>query len=247
MAKDFYPGFSITEEVRTTMSHIKVDNEEALRSHFSDTGGTGEPLQKVPFQMYVERTAVGPPAKWTLKIREETNTAWEPVYEFTDEVGEFNRVYIKDQQIRSAHINDTDTKPSLVTGVAIAPATCTIKTKFTGVSLPQSRMEDNLINFANQAWTDIYTTQIYVPTGASKLFIRVGLRLANMRFFIETEESNTVSDLSGTLEWSSEAEITITAPITENAWNELIIQGQGQGTGPDYGQAAGVVSRWEES
>lgn len=134
-------------------------NFDVIRQKF---GSTTEPTNKLPFQWWADTTTN------ILKLRNDTNSAWLSIYNFSTQ--EF---ILAAGQITAADIDDAARKPSLIDSQVINPSTCNLRTRFTGFTLPMWGYWAGAIvpSIQSTTLTQVYETKIYVGSDVDVLYV----------------------------------------------------------------------------
>jgi hypothetical protein len=233
MSQVFNPVFNPADVVFDTMLEAIDENFDAIRTKFS---GTSEPTQRVQYQWWFDES-IG-----ILKLRNATNSAWLDFYDINTE-----EILLKDGQVTQEKIDIAARKPSLIEGQAIGPASCTIKTKFTGVSIPgyPQQLFDMISGFGridSTGWFSLISTRIYVPDDAEMFYVTAKQETCKMRFVIGSSISTESDPVPGPA-WGDETSLDVSSL---NGWQDLEIQGFSSEFFPPYGGFSGIVSRWGE-
>lgn len=239
MAQGFYPTFSSSDQVQTTMSNIQDTNCNSLRSNFSGTSAPGTPVAS----QFFSNTTSG-----QLEIRNQDNLTWDGLYDFTGK-----KIILATGNVESAHINSTARKGSIVTGEAIAPASCTLQAQFATVSLPAAACElfplfttptatsgFGVITSATPTWDTLITSRVYIPADAGTLYVICYQVTCDVRLTVSTQ-TDTTGSMAGP-GWGSDASVDLSAL---SGWQSITIEGQSTQASSPYGGIGGIAFRWE--
>jgi hypothetical protein len=234
MSQTFHGTFDPNEIVQDTMENLIEESLDALHTNFS--GPSDAPVGVRVASQWCSNTGDN-----KLKIRNQSNTAWLNVYDFSA-----TAVVLKDGQVGTAQISTSAKKPSIIAGEAISPGSCSLRANFKNVSLPGAANElFSLVNgfgrINSGSWVPLYTTRVYVPSDAGTLSVIARQTTCNMRFVLGGSTSTSSGTVTGPA-WGSEAYLD--ASGISSGWKDFVVQGlTNQGQVP-YGGLSGLACRW---
>lgn len=243
MPQDWDGVYNGGDFMATTMIKTINWNCETLRSKFSELNASA-PIAMREFQWWVEWTSA-PLAK--LKIRDATNTEWIEIYDIQNK----KFIFSSPGNITASDINDAARKPILVYEEDIEPNSCSLKTKFSGATLPFTCNELFSILSTSLGWLSsspktLYTTQVYIPTDMDVLWVRARLRHVTMTFTVGTLTSSGVTQAVDDDIWVEDS-LDISS-LTKDNWYDFTLDCT-VAAGPPFTpfQAlTGLTSRWGE-
>jgi hypothetical protein len=254
MAQDFkYPPWNQNEDIKTTMEGIVDDNGPALLTKFSGSSDAGISTP-YKFQFFADET------NKEIKVRAYDNASWIVLYKWEEPTPsgpsgtQPTGIIIQDDQIMDSKINASARKPELIENQAIGPLSCTIRTKFTGASLPNYSEEIMGGSLADEATPigrlhsgasqSMITTRIYVPDDVEDLYIAGKLTTCYIFFTLGASTSSNSSVIDPGPAWTgTEAHLDVSSI---SGWQDLVIKGVSSSGGPTYGDVLAIACRWGE-
>lgn len=229
MAQEFYPTFDPDDQVQTTMSEI-FSNVRTLRSKFSGNSTPGSPQA---FQWWASTSDD------ILYLRNSTNTAWLPIYNFNTE-----ELLLDDGQVTSSIISNGARKGTIVQGEDISPNSCAIRATALGAGQTLvSRSDQSSYSSLSStgSWQTLLESRVYIPSDSAVLRMICELQRAKARFYIGGLTSSETNTTGGGLAWTSTEAVGDTSALSAG-WKTFLIEGYT--TSSFSAGLRGVAMRW---
>lgn len=232
MSQTYDNTFDAGEEVQVTMTNLMESSLEALRSCFSGPLAPGSP---VDYMWWADTT------NDILKFK--ITTGWVNVYDIAT-----SEVILTDDQVTAIKIADAARKPSLILGEAIAPASCTIRTKFTGASLWNlpSELFDALPAVLGESdgtgWRDVFVGRVWIPADVDFIYYTFKVETCAARFVVGTETSATTGPFPGP-SWLAENSLDLNS---QTGIKTMKVQVETTQPGAPWGGIRGISGRFGE-